>query len=593
MCARAWALLWPVVLFLTACGLILASMSRIAEGEFWLCVELGTAGLAVFCAYLFLLNLRHRRAAQGSPPEQRGGHDGDVDLTWVFDEQRDALHAENLAAVPALVRMINEPAHSRTRTVESISLQGRVISQQVSMELHLPPMRCPAGQPPGDSTGSVDEIYIPALVVRKPELIDNLTIVDAQGQPLSVLSYEETIKLVAVALHFLVVTCTVDRAPDGSLRRPDSLSDVWQTEALLLQLIYDLRPRDGAAVDRQIDKAFEWFGLSADDQPSERVTWLREFVTKLSFAYPVIVALPREENVSRVVISYKRTLIPALDISGFRGRLRLAAGLRPYKVGIDTALAHISKAYHLQVDGPASQYLMEQTLRCQTCGGDLTRNGVIVPQHHTDPRHTHLEYPPGGDRPFFHLRGKHGQAYAHLYMRGFAAGRDENLVFSASFGETPPGTLASATITAAVSCLLIGAIGHAETGGISHNSDIPPLLLALPAAAASWFGFHSDGEAVLRSSLAARCSLLIGGLTSLLAAVVFLVTKRPDDTAHRVMPPSVFAMHLPSWWSVLFSIASVNMLCVFAQLVVRSWSYRRLLLRKETDGIQTGRRSLG
>ncbi|QXJ22416.1 hypothetical protein AGRA3207_003411 [Actinomadura graeca] len=569
----AWAMTWPAVLLILACGLLTAGLSW--NGRRWVAIPVGAG---IYLLYLFLLNLRHKRAAGGSPPEQRGGHDGKADLPGLFEKQRAALRKDNLESVPSLVRMIIDPAHFRTRTVESVSLQGRVISQQVTIEFQLPSP--PAGGPERD--GGAGEIYVPALLVRKPELIDSLAITDSQGQTVTVLSFEETAELLAVALHFLVITCTAPGREDGrSPRTQRELERSWQAEALLLELIYGFGNR--ADVDKVIAEAFALLGLPGS-AGTERVTWLREFVQMLSQAYPVIAVLPHQDH-RRAVISYRRTLIPSLSIANVRGRLRLALGLRPLKVGVDTALAHNSKSYHLQIDGPGTQYLMEQTLRCASCRTPLTRAGVILPPGRTCPVH-HQRFQSGWGRPYFEMRGKRGQSYAHLYMRGFARVRGENLVLSASFGESPPGTLASATITAAVTCLLIGAIGHAEATGIANDSDIPPLLLALPAVAASWFGFNADGEAVLRSSLAARCSLFVSAIASLIAGSLFLVTERPEKPVQSV-EPDVFGMHLPSWWGLLFVIALVNVLSIAAQLVVRSWSYRRLLLRRENDAAHT------
>ncbi|WP_346050336.1 hypothetical protein [Actinomadura chokoriensis] len=538
------------------------------------------------------LNWRHRRAAEGSPPEQRGGHGGRVSLTWLLQGQQAGLRDDNLTAVPALVQLINEPERSRTRTVESISLQGRVIGQRVTMEFQLPPVhqatsREESGSSRSETASPSGEIYVPIMMVRKPELIDNLSITDAQGQTVTRLSFEETARLIAVTLRFLVLSCGVSLSGSSTARRPAQPENMWLAEAQLLELIHAVG--DPGDVDPDIDKAFELLDLPTDGEVSDRQIWLREFVRALSHAYPLIVALPEHAQADRIVITYQRTLIPTLNIDGIRGRLRLALGLRPFKVSIDTALARLSKSYHLQVQGPASQYLMEQTLRCRVCQLPLTRDGVRTTAS-SSPQCRHREFPARGRRPYFELRGKRGQSYAHLYMRGFAEHGKEDFILAASFGETPPGTLASAAITAAVSCLFIGAVGHAQAVGITPGSDIPPLLLALPAAAASWFGFHSDGEAVLRSSLAARVSLFISGINSLLAATVFLVTKRPDKAVQSFMPPHLFGMHLPSWWSVLLVAAFVNLLAISAQLMVRSWSYRRLLLRKENDGTQTGHR---
>ena len=548
------------------------------------------AGIVVYSAYVGVLNRRHLRDARRSPPEQRGGYEGEVSLRGLFEEQRAALDADNLAAIPALVQMIVDPARFRIRTMESISLQDRVIEQHITMEFLLSP-ELDTG---ASASGAAREMYIPLLVVRKPALIENLVITAGSGEVLSVLSHEETLKLMSVALHFLVVTCTAGPAPQGSRPAGEPVTlpvQVWQAEALLLKLIHQMGGVADEDIDRDISVAFQMLGLRQAGQTPERATWLHEFVRTLSRAYPVIVAMPRSDA-RRTVLSYQRTLIPSLDIAGLRGRLRMALGLRPLRVGVDTALAHNSKAYHLRIEGPTSQYLMEQTLTCQVCHGPLARTGVEVPACFTDGQHRQWHkdgFPTAADRPHFELRGKRGQSRAYLYMRGFAKA-PQNLMLSASFGEKPPGTLASATITAAVSCLLIGVIGHAESVNADYGSDIPPLLLALPAVAASWFGFNTDSEAILRSSLAARSSLLLGGITSVLAACLFLITKRGGQGPAKLMPPTAFSMHVPGWWFLLFSIATVNTLCVFAQLLVRSWSYRRLLLRKENDGIHSENR---
>lgn len=587
---RAWRGIWPAIFFLVATGLIVLSLVHRTSPLHWtwsyshLRWLSGALGILVFGAFVAGLDLRHRRAARQSSPEQTGGVEGDPDPQWLFARQLAGVRqTDNIAAIPSLIRMIIDPAHHRTRTVESISLQGRVIEQEVSLEFTLPPRRSTTG---AAAPTRAEEVYVPALLTRKQELIDGLTISDAQGQSLNTLCYDETIELISVALHFMIFSCIVETTPTGEIvPHGRSERDLSWAELLLLQLIYGGKPRTPEAVNEQIGRAFRILRLP--DRPAaetERVRWLREFVTTLSQAYPVVLVLPYDGATGRLAISYRRTMIPVLQPEWPRGRLRLALGLRPFKVEVDTALARKSRSYHLQVNGPTTQYLMEQTVRCQVCGGDLTRAGVrpAAPAHL--PGHVHADYSAAAVKPYFKLRSKRGQSYAHLYMRGFAAAKGDNLVLSASFGETPPGTLASATITAALACLLIGAIGHAEATGITSDSDVPPLLLALPTLAASWFGFGSDGEAMLRSSLAGRCSLLITGFNSLSAAIVFLVTNRPGERPPPAMPLTVFGMHFPSWWAVLFLIAGANVLYVFTQLAIRSWSYRRLLLRRETDG---------
>ncbi len=264
-------------------------------------------------------------------------------------------------------------------------------------------------------------------------------------------------------------------------------------------------------------------------------------------------------------------------------------GLRPVTLQMVPGMAFNSKSYHLQVRAPASQYLMEQTLRCGECGRKLSGSEVETDGHggcdHIQPssRNGHAE-------PYFQLLRKRGQNYAHLYMRGFAVLKQKDIRISTSFGEVPPGTLASAVITAVTSALLIVTVGVAETTGLERDSDIPAILLVLPAVAASWFGFSSDSEAILRSSLAARCSLILGGLVSMAASALFIVSGAAPEkggtgfasssTALPGEPAILLGVEVRWWWSALIYLASVNLVYVLVQSIVRSNAYRRLL-RKE------------
>jgi hypothetical protein len=595
---RFWAKAWPSALFCaTICSTVIA-LTRFSTSHVvlrWLCA---VAGIIAFASLVLCLDLRHRRAARRSPPEQSGGAEGGLDLPGLLHRQRAAVRNENLAAIPHLVRMITQPTDYRTRTSESVSLQGLVIEQQVSIEFAFSPETVTVGAPPAQpetaTPQGLDELYVPVLLPRKNESTDNLVIRDSQDQAISTLCYEETVNLISLALRFLILSCT--GRPGGTRRtRPnaDQIEKRTQAELLLLNLIYSVATRSPAELEPQIQKAFGLLEINEsalDDAQLSRVSSLREFVVALSNAYPIIAVIPYDHSTRRLSISYRRTMIPALPRKDRRTQLRLALGLRPFKVKVNTALAQVSKSYHLHILGPGSQYLMEQTLRCAICGRALTRAGVTPPRN--EPDHVHHNYSLIDERPYYEIRGKRGQSYAHLYMRGFDQARGESLVLSASFGETPPGTLASAAITGAMSCLLIGAVGHAQMSGIDDGSDIPPLLLAMPTVAASWFGFASDTEAVLRSSLVGRCSLLLGGITSLLAAALFLVTGRPQDGPQPATTPSLLGMHIPSWWLALFLVAAVNMLYALTQLMIRTSSYRRLLLRREPDGTHTEPRTL-
>jgi hypothetical protein len=577
---RIWAKTWPMALYVVAVGSSAVGFTRFSAAPVALrCLSVPLA-IVSFIALVFFLNLRHRRAARRSAPEHSGGADVGLNLKGLIERQRAAVREENLGAIPNLVHMITQPSDFRTRTAETISVQGLVTEQLVSVEFAFPHESIRADQARG-----MDELYVPVLVPRKQETTDNLVIRDSQDQIVSTLCYDETVNVLTLALRFLIFSCTKDRRGGRPELDGQPNENQQQAELLLLNLILSAVPYDPGYLGNQIETAFTWLGIEAGAEV-QRVQWLRQFVTAMSQAYPIIAVVPYDTETHRVSVSYRRTTMHALPRRDRRTQLRLILGLRPIRVRVNTALAQVSKSYHLHVLGPGSQYLMEQTLSCPSCGGTLTRAGIVGGQDDGG-SHTHRDFSLAKKKPYFELRGKRGQAYAHLYMRGFTYTSGETLILSTSFGETPPGTLASATITAAMSCLLIAAVGHAQLLNISHGSDIPPLLLALPAAAASWFGYASDSEAMLRSSLAARCSLVLGGVVSLVGSVVFLITNRAQSGPQPATVPSLLGLQLTSCWNALFLVAVANLLYIVTQLVVRTSSYRRLLLRREPDGYRT------
>jgi hypothetical protein len=248
---------------------------------------------------------------------------------------------------------------------------------------------------------------------------------------------------------------------------------------------------------------------------------------------------------------------------------------RPYQVCIPVDLALTTQSYHLQVEGPTDQYLTGQYLRCRRCETLLSR----------DPGRncSHLAASEDPDT-YFRLRRRFGQNYAHVYMRGYARSGPRPLEILVRFGETPPGTLATAVVTAITTAALIAVVGQLVSDS-KHlpdtASDLPALILAFPAFAASWFGFAADTESVLRSSLAARISLICSGVISAISVALYL-SQYSSETASEEGQWSVVGVSEPSW-RLLLLLALINLLYVVSLFVIRSAYYQRLLQRSDPE----------
>ncbi|WP_089213224.1 hypothetical protein [Streptosporangium subroseum] len=562
-------------------------------------------------ALLTVINYRYKRQATAGRPSTADEEDislldmSSSDLGRAFELQAEAVDSGKMTSLPMFISLVLQPEKSRMRTVETVSLEGRVIVQDVKIEISLSDALVEPSWMEGftglsvpaedDSAGNegASETYVPILNCSKKEMIDNFQVRDREGRSVDILCYEETLQLISSSLHFLV-HAALRQTPRRGAANPDGID---AAEAIFLMLTCGNKPIPHKTIEKMIAIALFRIGINAQSDIEPRnVTWLKEFVRTLARSTPVVAVISDMPDSRRLQISYSRTTIPPNKSKHLRHWIRLMLGLRPVTLQMAPDMAFTSKSYHLQVRAPESQYLMEQTLRCTECEKKLSGSEV-----ETDGRGdcAHIQsltekdrLRTSGDRdPYFQLLLKRGQNYAHLYTRDFSGLQWKKIKVSVSFGEVPPGTLASAVITAVTSFLLIVAVAIAEVRGIERDSDIPAVLLVLPAIAASWFGFSSDTEAILRSSLAARCSLILGGFVSIAASIVFVVSGSTaqkggaEGTAQAIDQvsgtASLMGIEVRWWWLVLIYLASANLVYVLIQSIIRSNSYRRLL-RKET-----------
>ncbi|WP_248964731.1 hypothetical protein [Sphaerisporangium perillae] len=543
---------------------------------------MAVACLGFAVALVVLRNGRYKRHAKPVTPSPWDGVTMST-MQKVMALRDEAVRSDKLTSVPIFLSMLLQPEKSRTRTVETISLEGRVVVQDVRVEMSLSALEGPwsMGTPASGVRGRLrgatagpqqpsGEVYAPILTCLKREMVDNFEVRDRDGGSLDILCYEETIQLISSSLHFLI-KLALRETHGGSSVTADRIDRA--VVSFLMPICGRMSPKASATA---IHKGLAYIGIG-DDDLSDNVMWLKEFLATLDQAFPIVVVIPHTMDSQRLQISYRRTMVPPNKSRQARHRLRLTLGLRPVTMQMAPGMAHNSKVYHLQIKAPESQYLMEQTLRCTDCGSKLSNSEIETDGSQTC---SHVKLSQEAE-PYFQLLSKRGQNYAHLYMRGFTGMDWKKIRFTSSFGEVPPGTLASAVVTAATSLFLIGAVALAEARGLPRTSDVPALLLALPAVAASWFGFSSDNEAVLRSSLAARCSLLLGGLTSLAACALFILTRTVDHT-QSIDSVTLMDNEMRWWgWVGLAYLAGVNFGYVLIQLIIRSGAYRRLL-RKES-----------
>lgn len=90
----------------------------------------------------------------------------------------------------------------------------------------------------------------------------------------------------------------------------------------------------------------------------------------------------------------------------------------------------------------------------------------------------------------------------------------------------------------------------------SLPTDIPLVFLTLPGLAAAWFGFSSDADTVLRSSLAARISLILTTFLSIVAVSCYVL----QTFLHWAAGPKWEFLGIDRYlWLMLFGLSLVNL----------------------------------
>jgi hypothetical protein len=488
------------------------------------------------------------------------------DIEWLAQLQ-EVITAPTYAhhgALVAFIELVTNPADFRSRVAETIDLEGRGIHQRVSVEFVLP----------------VDDIdskhfFLPVLTPIKGDLVDNFRLFDGNGGSLTNLSYQESMELAAVGLRVLLTAATKKQYREWSTR-------TLSAELIMLELIARRGPSDIKAVKATIKHALKLLERKASRDAKELIT---TYLVSLSVSYPIVAVVPKNLVVlNRVLLRYEQTIIPSSQTAGLSGKFRIGIGVRPSQVTIPVDLAMTAASYHLRINGPPEKYVAEQILRCTDCRTRLRRPASNNEQDSC--LHARGNGDPGDSH--FHLRGRFGQSFAHLYMRGYAsqAYKGLRLEILVRFNETPPGSRAAAAATAVTAAIFIWVIGHLTShSDVISNSDLPAILLALPAVAASWFGLAAGSEALVGSSLHARLSFIFSGVLSVASVVIYLLQDASSKaTVSRVLttPGRVeFAGITNPEWIGLLTAAFLSLAYITWHLLAHIRSYMQLIRRSD------------
>ena len=471
------------------------------------------------------------------------------------DAERECAISTDQAKIFALV--LAAPAAVRQRVVEDYEPNHRTLRQTVSVTSRIPPALL--------STASDDEqiIYFPVLLAEKGELQDEFDVYTDGDVPAVVLAYREYLGFASAVLHGLLLAAY-------SLNVRDRLPEVARQAELHAIEDMMLRHTDKPApLDYRGAQAVEKL-----DVKNEAVRDLAAKVVRKLTTHYAIVALVGGHHAGRFLVKYSRTLIPDAKLSEsgterrltFGGWMRQMLGAKPVEIDVELDNASTCQSYHLRVAGPDGLYLASQETIAMGEIEERTAQDAPTPPH-------------------LRFRRRLGQAHAHFYARYFPekiGGERPRVRFK--YYETPPGSTFRAAVNALACFALVwlaGAMSMLSAGSTDPKSDLPAILLAFPAAAASWIGFEAPAGRLFEGTLSARFCLLATAILSIASSGLYIAHYiRGDKFSSTPLPYGLSFLWVSDLgWAILLLFALLNALYIGYRACFAGWCYAWLASR--------------
>ena len=490
---------------------------------------------------------------------------------------------------------IIEPASLRQRISERYEPGRRTLWQQVNAAIQIPGQLIdPEGTidgPDGPRGASEEEavekavkdrkvtfqslgqIPFPVVIPPKGYLNDELVILDSSGERLSCFSYSEYLLIVASVLRMLLLKAynlhNADQLPRKSRdAERKALACIMQRGAPSMQ-----------EIEKAVESIVNLSIVTDENEPkcdSATLGIAGELVRKLSGRYAIVAPMECTPE-GRMTFEYRRRIVPVLELglnqNGIRlrwvlDRLSILLGARPVDLTVPLENAPTCQSFHVDIDCPEGLYLRNQQLPgIDEYLNRFDRQTATVP-------------------PYYRLRRRLGQPYAHLYARAFPAPREGEVLpeFKVSFWEVPPGSLFRAAVVAVSTALLVWLVGWVLPRASNPGTDVPAVILAFPAIAAAWLGFDEKRRRLLEGTLLSRLSLLLSATLALAASGLFMLNSAKLPLLHDSIPfpitVSFLGIHEASW-GILVCLSLINSLTIGYVCLLRTWEFRYLAARPD------------
>ncbi|MGH3633245.1 MAG: hypothetical protein ACRDTS_03930, partial [Mycobacterium sp.] len=461
-------------------------------------------------------------------------------------------------------------------------------------------------------------LLIPLARVEKGTLLDDFAVTDGLGNTVPTLPHNRIRGLLALALEGLVRTAI----HDSKLGSPTLHSPQQTSEAIirdLIKLIFGKRrshrragqsTEGGNSVNEtelEIEKVLDT--ISSLPVSLKWANRIKNFCNQY-IDYYVIVAETSANNAALkdgyFTLTYSHR-VPFDADTAKNQKWRRFFGLMPSVIDIPlNAFAFQVEAYHQEIIAEPGQYVFDHHLERLDSRDSVNQNDLETEDFKPYVRLYH----DADARPNAHLyiRRQLGAPPATGPSARLAKPFPSRLKSVVELREIPPGTLGAATMIALASATIISFFAITHTGlGIDPdvpsdriaaeqikatlNSDVPALLLALPAFVGVLIGSWLDLSRLRKASLTTYLALTMTMFLSLGSALYFIF-----DTNHKLPTALTLTVHgfeniklTTDWiWLTLMAVSITHFLFLLRTVIDLSRYYSKCLQKRIDKEFQFG-----
>ncbi|MCA1605827.1 MAG: hypothetical protein LC775_10225 [Acidobacteria bacterium] len=463
---------------------------------------------------------------------------------------------------------------------------------------------------------------VPLALMRKGTLLDSFVVRDASGNSVSTLPYSRCRGLLAFAIQVLLDTA-MHYDKGSSTVEGDSAQQPNATLRDLTIAVCGPGPLARLRLSKQHQEHVE--KIDAALKSIQGLPILGEWKDSLSHFceqyvdhYVIVAELPRGESSStHMELTYSH-LVPFDNVGGKHNQWREHFGLRPSVIDIPLhPYAFQVEAYHQEIEAEPDQYVFDHHLeRLKTRKSveqkDL-RSGDVVPYvrlYHNEARpnaHLYIRRQRASPAPQSLLTEQSSSAVEDTQSGATKPERAPLGPFKSviELREIPPGASGAVATIALASATIISffAITHmgldinpyakdpqAEQIRATLNSDIPALLLALPAFVSVLIGSWLDLSRLRRGSLTTYLGLVATMFLSLASALYFVFDVNQVLPTADITTIGGIKIHTDRVWLTLMAVSVTLFLLLFRQVVAERRYYAERIKRRvgKPQGEQQG-----